>query len=127
MKRRIVHFGFIGFIAFIFDALTYFIAGFVFLSLIGEGVPLMQKIAGFSAGILTTYLYNTKITFSVSYSWTRFWRYLSSQILGMLVNVCVFLVLCTFLPVFISMLGATLVAALVNFFGASRALRMRVK
>jgi len=122
-NRRVVHFAFIGGIAFLFDAVTYFLAGLFFSFLLGQHVPLVQKGVGFVAGVLTTYLYNSRVTFSVSYSWGRFWIYLSSQLLGMAVNLGVFLLLNHFLPVLMALVGATAIAAIVNFLGARRALR----
>ena len=123
LRRKVVHFAFIGGIAFLLDAATYFLAGLFFSLLLGQHVPLVQKVVGFIAGALTTYLYNSRITFSVSYSWGRFWIYLSSQLLGMAVNLGVFLLLNQLLPVFMALAGATVIAAIVNFLGARRALR----
>lgn len=123
LRRKVVHFAFIGGIAFLFDTTTYFLAGLLFSLLLGQHVPLVQKVVGFVAGVLTTYLYNSRFTFSVSYSWVRFWIYLSSQLLGMAVNLGVFLLLNQLLPVFMALAGATVIAAIVNFLGARRALR----
>lgn len=123
LRRKVVHFAFIGGIAFLFDTATYFLTGLLFLLLLGQHVPLVQKVAGFISGVLTTYLYNSRVTFSVSYSWSRFWIYLSSQFLGMSVNLGVFLLLNQLLPVFMALAGATVIAAMVNFLGARRALR----
>ena len=123
LSRKILHFAFIGAVAFIFDAATYFLAGLVFSFLLGQNIPFFQKVIGFAAGVATTYLYNSRITFSVSYSWLRFWKYLGSQLLGMAVNLVVFLLLNSALPVLMALAGATLVAAIVNFFGARRSLR----
>lgn len=125
MKRRVAHFCLIGFIAFAFDAISYFIAGLVFSILLGQDVPLMQKLIGFSIGVVTTYLYNSRITFSVSYSWGRFRKYLCAQFLGMAINLATFLVIRSLLPAFVAIATATLFAAVVNFIGASRSLRSR--
>jgi len=124
INRKVVHFALIGGIAFLFDAATYFLAGLFFSLLLGQHVPLVQKVVGFVAGILTTYLYNSRVTFSVPYSWGRFWIYLSSQLLGMAVNLGVFLLLNHLLPVLMALVGATTIAAVVNFLGARRALRV---
>lgn len=51
------------------------------------------------------------------------WIDLSSQLLGMAVNLGVFLLLNQLLPVFMALAGATVIAAIVNFLGARRALR----
>ena len=123
LRRSIVHFGFIGGIAFIFDAATYFLSGVVFSFLLGQSVPAGQKLIGFVTGVLTTYLYNSRITFSVDYRWSRFWAYLVSQLLGMVVNLAVFLLLKGCMPVIAALAGSTLIAALVNFLGARRSLR----
>ena len=123
LRRSIVHFGFIGGIAFIFDAATYFLSGVVFSFLLGQSVPAGQKLIGFVTGVLTTYLYNSRITFSVHYRWSRFWAYLASQLLGMVVNLAVFLLLKGCMPVIAALAGSTLIAALVNFLGARRSLR----
>ena len=124
IDRKVVHFALIGGIAFLFDAATYFLAGLFFSFLLGQRVPLVQKVVGFVAGVLTTYIYNSGITFSVSYSWGRFWIYLSSQLLGMAVNLGVFLLLNQLLPVFLALVGSTVIAAIVNFLGARHALRV---
>jgi putative flippase GtrA len=123
LRRSLVHFGFIGGIAFVFDAATYFFSGVVFAFLFGQSVPAGQKLIGFATGVLTTYLYNSRVTFSVAYRWSRFWAYLASQLLGMAVNLAVFLLLRGFMPVIGALAGATLIAALVNFLGARRSLR----
>ena len=123
LRRSIVHFGFIGGIAFIFDAATYFLSGVVFSFLLGQSVPAGQKLIGFVTGVLTTYLYNSRVTFSVAYRWSRFWAYLVSQLLGMVVNLAVFLLLKGCMPVIAALAGSTLIAALVNFLGARRSLR----
>lgn len=123
VSKKVLHFIFIGGIAFLFDSSAYFFAGFVFSMFLGQGVPLVQKIIGFAVGVLTTYLYNSKITFSVSYSWLKFLKYLGSQLLGMVVNLVVFVALNYFFPVFLALIGATLLAAIVNFIGARRSLR----
>jgi putative flippase GtrA len=118
LRQKILHFGFIGAIAFFIDTATYFITGVIFLILLGHTIPFAQKTIGLTAGIFTTYLYNSRVTFCVSYSWNRFWLYLGSQLLGMSVNLTAFLILDSFLPVLIALAGATLVAAVVNFLGA---------
>ena len=123
INRKVVHFALIGGIAFLFDAATYFLAGLFFSFLLGQHVPLVQKVVGFVAGVLTTYLYNSRVTFSVFYSWGKFWIYLSSQLLGMAVNLGVFLLLNQVLPVFLALAGSTVIAAIVNFLGAQRVLR----
>ena len=125
LRRNAAHFAFIGGVAFLFDTATYLLAGNLFLRLLGQPVPSVQKVIGFGAGVLTTYLYNSRITFSISYSWGRFWVYLGSQLLGMVVNLSVFLLLRRFIPVVPALAGATLIAALVNFLGARRALRAK--
>jgi putative flippase GtrA len=125
LRRHAAHFAFIGGVAFLFDAATYLLSGILFLRLLGQPVPSVQKVIGFGAGVLTTYLYNSRITFSISYSWGRFWVYLGSQLLGMVVNLSVFLLLRRFIPVVPALAGATLIAALVNFFGARHALRAK--
>jgi putative flippase GtrA len=117
-----MNFAFIGGVAFLFDALTYFSVGFLFSFFLGQYVPFAQKMVGFMAGVLTTYLYNSRITFSVPYGWGRFWIYLSSQLFGMAVNLGVFLLLKHVLPVFLALAGSTVIAAVVNFLGARRAL-----
>ena len=122
-KRSLIHFGFIGGVAFVFDAITYFVVGFVFLLLLGQYVPAGQKAMGFVVGVITTYLYNSRITFAVPCRWRRFWRYLASQLLGMAVNLSVFLVLRRSMPVLPALISATLIAAAVNFLGAKRSLR----
>lgn len=127
MKRRVAHFCLIGFVAFLFDALSYFVSGLFFLMLIGRDVPFAQKLIGFSFGVITTYLYNSRITFSVSYSWDRFWKYLCTQSFGMTVNLATFLLIRSFLPAFVAIGIATLFAAIVNFLGASRSLRVYAK
>jgi putative flippase GtrA len=123
LRRSIVHFGFIGGIAFVFDAATYFLSGVVFSFLLGQSVPAGQKLIGFATGVLTTYLYNSRVTFSVAYRWSRFWAYLASQLLGMVINLAVFLLLKGCMPVIAALAGSTLIAALVNFLGARRSLR----
>jgi putative flippase GtrA len=125
LRRHAAHFAFIGGVAFLFDAATYLLSGILFLRLLGQPVPSVQKVIGFGAGVLTTYLYNSRITFSISYSWVRFWVYLGSQLLGMVVNLSVFLLLQRLIPVLPALAGATLIAALVNFLGARRALRAK--
>ena len=127
MKKRVFHFCLIGFIAFVFDALSYFVAGLLFSMLLGQDVPFAQKLIGFSFGVITTYLYNSRITFSVSYGWERFWKYLCTQLLGMIINLATFLVIRSFSPAFVAISIATLCAAIVNFLGASRALRAYAK
>jgi len=123
MRRSVVNFAFIGGVAFVFDAATYFLSGLTFTFLLGQSWPSGQKLIGFAAGVLTTYLYNSRITFSVSYRWSRFWAYLASQLLGMAVNLAVFLLFSRWMPVIVALAGATLIAALVNFLGARRSLR----
>ena len=124
VSEKVLHFAFIGCVAFVFDATAYFLAGLLFLVLLGQGAPFLQKIIGFAVGVLTTYLYNSRITFSVSYSRRRFWLYISSQLLGMAVNLVVFLILNQVLPVLAALISATLLAAIVNFIGARRSLRV---
>lgn len=116
------HFLFIGSIAFFVDSFFYFISGLLFLLLMGRHLSILQKLIGFSAGVLTTYLYNSRYTFSVSCNWKRFRLYLASQLFGMAANLIVFLGLRNVLPVAPSLVGATLIAALVNFVGARRSL-----
>lgn len=116
------HFLFIGSIAFLVDSFFYFVSGLLFLLLMGRHLSILQKLIGFSAGVLTTYLYNSRYTFSVSCSWKRFRLYVASQLFGMAVNLVVFLCLRLVLPVVPSLIGATLIATLVNFIGAKRSL-----
>ena len=123
IKKKVAHFAFIGAIAFVFDSATYFIAGLLFLFLLGQHVPFAQKIVGFVAGVLTTYLYNSRVTFPVAYSWNRFCKYLGSQFFGMALNLGVFLLLSHVFPVFMALTGATLIGALANFLGARYSLR----
>lgn len=116
------HFLFIGSIAFFVDSFFYFVSGLLFILLIGRHLSILQKLIGFFAGVLTTYLYNSSYTFSVSYNWKRFRLYLASQLFGMAVNLVVFMCLRTVLSVVPSLMGAALIAAFVNFLGAKRSL-----
>ncbi len=125
LRRNLFHFVLIGAVAFLFDAATYFLAAAVFVFLLGQDVPIAQKVIAFLAGVTTTYLYNSRITFPVAYSWDRFLAYILSQSFGMLVNVIVFVLLDRAVPVLGALIGATLVAALVNFIGARRCLDER--
>lgn len=119
---RLAHFAFIGSAGFLVDSAVYFGFGFLFVFIIGQNLDILQKIAGFSAGVLTTYLYNTRYTFSVTYGWKRFRLYVASQLLGMAVNLIAFLAFRQALPVIASLCGSTLIASIVNFFGAKRSL-----
>lgn len=122
VRGQYVRFLFIGSVAFLVDSLVYFIAGLVFVAATGKNLDFAQKITGFSAGVLTTYLYNSRYTFSVAYSWKKFRLYLASQVFGMAANLAVFMALRQFSPVIVSLCGATLIAAVINFFGAKRSL-----
>jgi len=119
---KYAHFIFIGSVAFLVDSLVYFLSGLLFIVFIGQHLDVLQKLTGFLAGLLTTYLYNSRYTFSVTYSWKRFRLYVASQLLGMVVNLSVFLVFRQVFSVMASLCGATLIAAIVNFFGAKRSL-----
>lgn len=117
-----MRFVFIGSVAFLVDSLVYFVAGLLFVAITGKNIDFAQKITGFSAGLLTTYLYNSRYTFSVAYSWKKFRLYLASQVFGMAVNLAVFMTLRQISPVIVSLCGATLIAAVINFLGAKRSL-----
>jgi putative flippase GtrA len=119
---KYAHFIFIGAVAFFVDSSVYFVSGLLFVILTGQHLDFMQKLSGFSAGVLTTYLYNSRYTFSVRYDWKRFRLYVGSQLFGMAVNLIVFLALRQVVSVIMSLCGATLIAAIVNFFGAKRSL-----
>lgn len=119
---KYAHFLFIGSAAFLVDTLVYFISGLLFIAAIGQHLDILQKLMGFLSGLLTTYLYNSRYTFSVNYNWKRFRLYVASQLLGMAVNLSVFLVFRQVFSVMVSLCGATLIAAIVNFFGAKRSL-----
>ena len=119
---KYAHFIFIGAVAFFVDSSVYFVSGLLFVILTGQHLDILQKLSGFSAGVLTTYLYNSRYTFSVRYDWKRFRLYVGSQLFGMAVNLIVFLALRQVVSVIMSLCGATLIAAIVNFFGAKRSL-----
>ena len=119
---KYAHFIFIGAVAFLVDSSVYFVSGLLFVILTGQHLDILQKLSGFSAGVLTTYLYNSRYTFSVRYDWKRFRLYVASQLFGMAVNLIVFLALRQVVSVMMSLCGATLIAAIVNFFGAKRSL-----
>lgn len=123
MTRRFVQFLLIGGCAFWLDALTYFAAGYILILIQGGSVPALQKLMGFAVGVTSTYLCNSWMTFSVQFSWLRFVRYVGSQTLGMLANLSAFLLLKQVMPVLLALAGATLLATVVNFAGARRALR----
>jgi putative flippase GtrA len=123
VSRRFLHFLFIGGVAFWLDAATYFLSGTLLVFLMGAGLPVVQKILGFCVGVVATYLYNSRITFSALMNIKQFFAYVCSQLIGMGVNLSVFLVARLFLPVLAALVLATLVAALVNFLGARSVLR----
>ena len=122
-KKKVVHFAFIGGIAFLVDSFTFFCAGLLFVLLLRRPEPLVQRAIGFAAGAITTYLYNSRFTFSMPYSWGRFCIYLCSQLFGMAVNLGVFTLLNNVLPVFMALAGSTIVASAINFLGARQVLR----
>jgi putative flippase GtrA len=114
---------FIGGVAFWLDTATYFLSGLILVAFMGGGVPFAQKIFGFCVGVLATYLYNSRITFSAALNIKQFFAYVGSQLIGMGVNLLVFLGARLFFPVFAALLMATFVAAFVNFVGARSVLR----
>lgn len=96
--------------------------GLLFSFLLGHNIPLVQKVLSFVVGVTTTYLFNSRLTFSASYSWGRFCSYLAFYMVGMIVNLGVFLLLVHLLPDLMALAGATAVAAVANYLGARRAL-----
>jgi putative flippase GtrA len=123
VSHRVAHFLFIGGVAFWLDAATYFLTGYLFVLVIGGSVPLIQKLAGFMVGVFTTYLYNSRITFKANQDAKRFFRYLGSQLFGMLINLGIFFVVHQFFSALLALAVATLLATVVNFLGARFVLR----
>lgn len=117
------HFLLIGGVAFWIDVTVYWISGLLLERLIVGGLPALQKVAGFSAGVSTTYLYNSLLTFRVPLAWVRYRLYVGSQLLGMVVNLLAFLVVRPHLPLLWALAGATGLAVLVNFLAARAVLR----
>jgi putative flippase GtrA len=123
MPRTLIHFLFIGGIAFWLDVAIYFLSGGILVFLLGQDAPFFQKILGFFVGVLTTYLYNARITFKSSIGLRRFAAYAATQLTGMAVNLSVFLLFKTMLPALPALGVATMVAAAVNFVGARSVLK----
>jgi len=123
--RTIANFYFIGAVAFFVDALIYFLSGW-FLHQCGVDVePSFRKVFGLIGGLLTTYAYNAKVTFSSGYSWISFIRYSSTQLFGLIVNLSVFSVLILFLNDLLALIVATFIASVANYLGARFALKRR--
>jgi len=116
--KTVANFYFIGAVAFFFDAFTYFLAGWIFHLLGWDIAPSVNKILGLIAGLIITYAYNAKITFSSRYSWSSFFRYASTQLFGLIVNLLIFSSLIVFLNDFFALIMATGIASVANYLGA---------
>ena len=123
--RTIANFYFIGAVAFFVDASIYFFSGWLFHRFGLDIEPSFRKIVGLIGGLLTTYAYNTKITFSSRYSWIFFIRYSSTQLFGLMVNLSVFSVLIAYLNDLFALVIATLIASVVNYAGAKLVLKRK--
>lgn len=123
LLRALSHFLLIGGVAFGIDALTYWFSGLLLQPWLPAGVPALQKVAGFAAGVSTTYLYNSMVTFSAPLTWSRYRLYVGSQLLGMVVNLLAFLLVRPHLVLIAALATATGVAVFVNFFMAKAVLR----
>lgn len=109
----------IGGVAFIVDAGLYFLLGGVL------GLPWLQKVIGFAAGVSTTYCFNAALTFRVPLSLSRYGLYVISQTGGMAINMVVFLLALRVMPALLALVLATLVGLSVNFLAAQRVLSQK--
>jgi len=123
--RTVANFYFIGAVAFFVDASIYFFSGWLFHHFGLDIEPVFRKVFGLIGGLLTTYLYNTKVTFSTHYSWVLFVRYGSTQLFGLVVNLSVFSVLVLFFNDLFALIVATLIASIINYLGAKLALKRK--
>lgn len=105
------------------DASVYYASQYVLIHLFGAGNPTFQKVLGLIAGVTTTYLYNSRITFNSAYSLKSFFRYSSTQIFGMLVNLVFFSFAVIFLEDYLALILATGAASIFNYFGAKYSLK----
>ena len=123
--RTIANFYFIGAVAFFIDASIYFFSGWLFQRFGLDIEPGFRKVFGLIGGLLTTYAYNAKVTFSSRYSWISFIRYSSTQLFGLIVNLSVFSVLVLFLNDLFALVIATFIASVANYLGARFALKRK--
>lgn len=123
--RTVANFYFIGGVAFFVDASIYFFSGWLLNKLGFDVQPSFRKVFGLVGGLLTTYVYNAKITFSSRYSWISFVRYSSTQLFGLVINLSVFAVLILFLQDLPALIVATFIASVANYFGARLALKRK--
>ena len=121
----ITNFYFIGAVAFFIDALIYFFSGWLLHKFGVDVEPSFRKVFGLIGGLLTTYAYNVKVTFSSNYSWINFVRYGSTQIFGLIVNLSIFSVSVVFFGDFPALIIATVIASFANYLGARYVLRRK--
>jgi putative flippase GtrA len=116
VDRRFFSFALFGVLAFGADVLFFYLVGSA------VDIPWLQKVAGFVAGVSTTYLLNSAYTFQAPLSPQHYGLYVLSQMGGMAVNLLVFLLVHGSVHTLVALVLATLVGLVVNFLGARRVL-----